>query len=493
MEARLQLHNDPGVIGAATDFAFKWGLNAGLPPEKALHWALAVDELVTNIVRFAFRGEPGTFTLIFRHDLSRVELIARELGEPFDPEGHRYNPDRARREGDFDGAGFHIVRHLTDDFTFLNRGREGKEFQLMLRIPSEHIAERIPDTELSSPEPNAEPTYHLALATPADAEDIAKLIYRTYGYSYAKESLYFPDRIERALRQGDKFGVIVRTDAGEPVGSFSVLRSTDSEIGEVGEAVVSEGHRRRGLMTRMLKMLLDEATNRGLLGAFGEAVTAHTISQRVNQHFGMHSTALMLATFKIERFKGLIDQYPQPVSVVIDFRPLVEVDTVTAYLPDAYADLLTAIYDELDIAVDTPPVPPTPQPDTASIDVHINQRDQRATLVVERFGADLVEQVEQTIQDLAHEDLHVLYIDLPLDAPGTIDATPRLRDIDFVLAGLMPMFHHERDYLRLQRVFIDLDLDLVEVHSDLAHALKDTIADELLWTTSTMTAGSPSG
>ena len=490
MEARLQLHTDPGVIGAATDFAFTWGRNAGLPRDKALRWALAVDELVTDIVRFAFRHEQGTFTLIFRRDLSSVELVARELGEPFDPERHRYDPERACNEGDFDGAGLHLMRNLVDDFVFLNRGREGKEFQLVQHIPSEHIDEQALASPLAgaTTHSRADANYHLELATPADAEDIAKLIYRTYGYSYAKETLYFPDQIERALRQGDKFGVIVRTDSGEPVGSFAVLRSTDSEIGEVGEAVVSEGHRRRGLMTRMLNRLIDEAQARGLRGAFGEAVTVHTISQRVNQHFGMHSTALLLATFRIQRFRGFADDYPQPVSVVIDFRPLVDVDRVTAYLPDPYADLLTNIYADLGMAVTTPPAPPPVHPPASTIDVHINHRDRHATLVVETFGADLIAQVEQTIDDLHDENLHVVYVDLPLDDAGTLEATPRLREIGFVLAGLMPMFHQQRDYLRMQRLFTELDFDLIQVHSDRAHTLKQTIQEELAWSTRPLTA-----
>jgi hypothetical protein len=255
----------------------------------------------------------------------------------------------------------------------------------------------------------------------------------------------------------------------------------------VGEAVVSERHRRRGLMTRMLKRLIEEAEERGLKGAFGEAVTVHTVSQRVNQHFGMHPTALLLAAFRIKRFRGFVDEYPQPVSVFIDFRPLVDVDRVTAYLPEPYADLLTAIYGDLGMAVTTPTVPPTAHPPTSAIDVRISHRDRHATLVVETFGTDFIAQVEQTIDDLRDEDLHVVFVDLPLDDPGTLNAAPRLRVIGFVLAGLMPMFHHERDYLRMQRLIVELDFDLIEAYSDRAQELKATISDEIEWTTRTTT------
>jgi hypothetical protein len=137
--------------------------------------------------------------------------------------------------------------------------------------------------------------------------------------------------------------------------------------------------------------------------------------------------------------------------------------------------------------VATPPVPPPAYPPTSTIDVHINHRDRHATLVVETFGTDFIGQVEQTIRDLHDENLHVIYVDLPLDDPGTLDAAPRLQEHEFVLAGLMPMFHHQRDFLRMQRLLVDLDFDLIEVYSDRAHALKQTIREELEWNTHTVT------
>mgnify|MGYP006422759625 CR=1 FL=1 len=79
---------------------------------------------------------------------------------------------------------------------------------------------------------------------------------------------------------------------------FAVLQPYDADIGGVGEAVVDAGHRRRGLMKRMLEMLIREARAHGLSAVFGEAVTVHDISQRVNQHFQTESTALLLGFFQ---------------------------------------------------------------------------------------------------------------------------------------------------------------------------------------------------
>jgi anti-sigma regulatory factor (Ser/Thr protein kinase)/N-acetylglutamate synthase-like GNAT family acetyltransferase len=492
MDQTLHLPNHVNVIGPTTDYAYKWGLNAGLSDEKALRLSLAVDELVTDVVRFAFPGEEATFEITFRSDLSQAEVIIHEKGEPFDPSRYAYDVTRAVAEDNFDGAGFALVQHCVDDFAFLNRGREGKEFRLVQLIESEHVAELHPTEE---PDPDADKEdveYTLSAVEPTDAEDISKLIYRTYDYTYAKEDLYYPDRIERALEQNEKFGVVVRSESGRAVGYFAVLQSSDSDIGEVGEAVVDVNHRRRGLMKRMLQSLIDRAEERGLSGVFGEAVTVHDISQRVNHHFGMRSTALLLGLFPSERFREFSDEETGPISIVIDFRPLDPYERVPAYLPAPYAALLRQIYDELgaDALQVPPPSDATPRealPAATEMDARIRYAYDHVVFVVEQAGQDLGEQIHQAIADLEDEDMVVACADLSLGAPSTPAATELLRENGFVFAGLMPRFHHGRDYLRLQRPLVELDPDAIETYSELATTIKSHIMDELSWTSTATT------
>jgi hypothetical protein len=85
MDQQLDLRNHASVIGPATDFAYRWGLNVGLSDAKARQLALAVDELVTDVVCFAYPGAEETFQIAFRADLSAAEVIIQEQGVPFDP------------------------------------------------------------------------------------------------------------------------------------------------------------------------------------------------------------------------------------------------------------------------------------------------------------------------------------------------------------------------------------------------------------------------
>ncbi|PEN13611.1 hypothetical protein CRI94_09900 [Longibacter salinarum] len=480
MDLHLRLQNHLSVIGPTADFARKWGMNAGLSDERALALALAVTEVVTDVVRFAFPRKEASFDITFRRDISTVEVIITEQGEPFDPSRYVYDPERARKEGRFDGAGFAVMRHFVDDFAFLNRGRKGKEFRLVQEIEATHVSELMRHDPQPAPAEVFTGDYSLQPIQPDDAGDVAKLIYRTYGYTYAKEELYYPEKIRRALVQDEKFGVIARTPSGRAVGMFAVLRMPDSDIGEVGEAVVDVDHRRRGLMTKMLEMLIDEARAHDMSAVFGEAVTVHDISQRVNQHFGMESTALLLGFFPTQRFHGLVGDYPQPISVVIELRPLEPYDVVRPFFPMRYASILQEIYEALGAVVEAPDMEPaTPLPGSeAVIDTRISYRFRHVELIIEEPGADVVEQVEQTLDDVDQDMLNVL-VDIPIEDPHTPFLIRQLRDAGFVLAGLMPRFHHSRDYLRMQRPLVDLDFDHIVVHSDLAHALKSLIQREL--------------
>jgi len=426
--------------------------------------------------------------------VSQIEVIIRELGEPFDPDRHRYDPDRALAEGRFVGAGMRLVEHFADEFVFINKGHAGKEFRIIKNIDATRIAVIRPQFPLA-PGSAAVPAstlptedYVFAEAAPEDAEDIAKLIFRTYGYTYAKEEVYFPKRVEETLRERTRLAVVVRTPSGEAVAYFAMLRAPDSSIGEVGEAVVLPAHRRRGLMTHMLERLIGIARREGLSGLYGEAVTVHDISQRVNAKFGFHTTALLLADFPSTRYRDLVEDFPQDISVAIDFLFLDPPRSRQLYLPDKYRRILGKIYAQHGITV----VNATREgelPERSRIDVRIDYTYRSAVLVVSEVGEDLAGIITQTVSSLFEENVTVVYVDLPLSRPGAEEAVRQLEGQGLLFAGLMPVFHSEQDYLRLQATQSPIDMELVVAWSPVAREIKKRIESEMRWNTKRQKAG----
>jgi anti-sigma regulatory factor (Ser/Thr protein kinase)/RimJ/RimL family protein N-acetyltransferase len=481
MEAHLYLEARLGMIGSATDFAYKWCVNMGLDSENAARMALAVDEILTAIILHAYKKKSGYVEIWFQYSLSEIEIIIQETGEPFDPERHVYSAEKAVNEGDFEGTAIAVAKKMTDHFLFLNRGKDGKEFRLVKQLSTYHIKDqlqKVTDEEEELADPDEQ--YRLAPVTSEDAEDIAKLIYRSYDYSYSKEDLYFPKRIEMALRLEYKFGVIARTSYGSPAGYFAVVRNTDSLIGEIGEAVVSPGHRKRGLMTRMLKKLIDMSRQRGLLGLYGMALTVHLISQKVNEKFDFRSTALIMAASPKTFYKGLDEKYPQAVSVLLEFYPLSKRWVNPVYLPKAYESIMYQIYGQFEIHPDFMELPETIQKEagTTDLNLNINYETNVVLIIVRRFGKTFEQSTQRMLKSIEEVNPRAVYIDLPMDHSWIDQAVNWLQQQGFIFAGLMPFFHKEKDHLRMQKIDTKLDFSHIQTHSDIAGRLKKVIQKE---------------
>ena len=490
MDAQFHIAIDEQFISPICEFTYNWCLNCGVNNDNATKFTIALSELITDVILFAYPKESNAhFDISFRHTLSNVEIIVSEVGEPFDPDRHRYNPDKMKEEGDFEGAGFRLIRRFCDEFVFVNKGKEGKEFHLSKEIDVQSIDMMIErsraekpvepkDDEIEKPELQAE-SFSYPRVSPYDAEDIAKLIYRTYKYTYSKEELYYPKKIEETLLGKEKLGVITRNDDGLAVGYFAVLKKSDSNIAEVGEAVVSPGYRKRGIMSKMMNRLIELAREQKLAALYGKAVTNHPVSQKVNHKYNFTTTALMLADTNNVVFGGFDSNYPQPVSVVIDFLPLFTPDKAKAYMPEKYRDILTDTFTELEIPIDSREGAKYKLANKSDINLSINYSDSTSLLVTKKFGPDFATVLSEMIKSLKEqEDLNAIFLDLPLQNAATPHQFSKIEDLGFIYSGLTPLFHEQSHYLRLQKVYTELDLDLIEVYSQFGEKIKKLIADE---------------
>lgn len=481
MDAHLKLKSKISVIGSISDFTFKWSMNAGLGHDDAIRLSLAVTELVTDIVLFAFPNDTeGSFEITYHKSISSVEVVINEFGEPFEPENHLYNSKLALETGNFEGAGLELAKKLVDNFLFLSKGKAGKEFRISQNISSEHIADMITSDDLVKPqEITKNHNYKYFQVTPKDAEDIAKLTYRSYGYTYVKDELYFPKRIELAIQRKEKFGIISRsTKTNEPVGYFAILKTTDSKIGEVGEVVVAIKHRKRGIMEKMMSELIGIANKQKLHGLFGEAVTVHTISQKVNHKFGFSTTALLLSAFPTINYKGLIGKYPQEITVAIDFLVLNSMRKRKLFLPKQYEKILKEIYKLIGLKTTNSVSKKLTFDLKTKIDLKVSHDFKHSLITVQSFGKNFIEIISETLNSLSKENLNVIFIDLPLSSPQTQHFVKKLNNLGFIFSGLMPMFHNENDYLRLQKIFNKTNFKYILAYSEIAKKIKKKIAKE---------------
>lgn len=109
---------------------------AQLPERTRLELHLALDEIVTNVARYAYAdGEPRRIGLSMTREPGKLRLVVSDAGRPFNPLRHVYMPEGValedRRVG---GLGIFLVTRVVDQVRY--RRRDGRNtLTLVKRVP----------------------------------------------------------------------------------------------------------------------------------------------------------------------------------------------------------------------------------------------------------------------------------------------------------------------------------------------------------------------
>jgi len=96
-----------------------------VPADARWRFQVALDEILSNIVRHGFRGRDGTIALTFAHDGRIVSVEVVDAAPAFDPRQapapDTTSPLEARRPG---GLGIKFAQDLLDELSYERRGDE---------------------------------------------------------------------------------------------------------------------------------------------------------------------------------------------------------------------------------------------------------------------------------------------------------------------------------------------------------------------------------
>lgn len=89
---------------------------------------LAVDEALTNIIRYAYQGKPGKMTIsIFASD-DKIEIVIEDQGKKFDPT--QVPPPELPRQKP-GGLGVHFIKTIMDHVVYEGHKVEGNRLRLI--------------------------------------------------------------------------------------------------------------------------------------------------------------------------------------------------------------------------------------------------------------------------------------------------------------------------------------------------------------------------
>lgn len=459
----------------------EFGRHAGLTADAVATLTEAVIAAGQSLLtQSAEPGRPGAIVVSAEITPTDLMIGIDDRGLPLDP-SQPSDPVAAPV-----GPAADRLHLVADEVRWVNLGRAGLELQLAKHRPVAHLTDRVPAADLtrsSGSVPLApDQTYTIRRLRPADAIGVARCIYEYYGYEYPNEDVYYPDRIVHQNATGELISVVAVDAVGEVVGHYALERPGLGPIAETGQAVVSARHGHRGLLEKMRTALEAAAADLGLAGIYGQPVTSHTFSQRMDLGFGAYVRAVSLAHSPPINFTQIRDQaVGQRETLLICFKHLgAEPGATPVHAPDHHRAIIDRIYAQYGVH----PAPPAGTsrglpPGPGRISAGFDRGWGYATIRVNEIGADTAVAVDQARRDLIEvAGVPVIYLELPLAQPGTPDLCRAAESMGFCFSGVGPCFAPDGDVLRLQYLNTPLDPAKLQIASPFGQELLAYIVAE---------------
>lgn len=404
-----------------------------------------------------------------------------------------------------DGAGKEIRKRIRpaqvyDQVYWIQKGQAGSELHLVAhretayidileatrhRLEEDHDA--VAHADVAPSEATGE--YAIRGYVPADGLTIARRIYEAYGRSYPNPDLYVPERIERLNKEGRLHSIVCTSPAGEVVGHYALERPDLGAVGEAGQAVIDHRHRGHGLMGPMRAAVEAAGAELGLLGIWSQPTARHPVSQRMNLKFGSKPSALCLGTTPAEATLrgGVIGQkedtaVPARHSCFLYWHPLEPEPPLVAYVPEALGPIITRLYAERGREVRVETQSKSIPPGHTTVHTRFDAARGVAWIAVDQVTDGAYDSVKAAIDAMqSGAGAATIFIDLPIDLPGTETLAAALLADGIRFAGIGPRFRpvsderRAEDVLRLQLNPAPVDLAGLVVEGELGQLLADVV------------------
>ncbi|MFP4084209.1 MAG: ATP-binding protein [Desulfonatronovibrio sp.] len=494
----IHLPADTRLVSAAVAALREYSAGIGFGEPDISRISLALEEAFCYAVSMGYGTDRDTVRVILGRTALGLRMTLTSRGIPLDEEAlPRYDPKRLHLDGDMTGIHSHLVRSTVDKAVFSILKGNRRKIILFKNLPP---AKDHSPAEQSCPIPEkSKPTTTLCLAGPGDAEGIARLALRSHGSLLFNVDIYYPDRVREMLEQGEMHSMVVKTPQGEILGHGAlVAEAAGALVEEITFGMVDKRLRGQNCSNELADALLADARERGLHGVFALAVCNHDLSQRSVLRAGFGECALMMAasppskSWSRAQEQSRVKLEPSRIANLVLIRFLQKTRAVPLFPPRNHQDMINRIHQHLGLPETSQglqsglkcqesrkagdPGLGGLQAGQVRLRVETDIREGWAWIVVLKYGLDAVVQVEEQLRRLCSQNMPVIYMMLPLEAPATAAITKPLEDKGFFFSGIT-FCPEGREYLALQYVSADPGFDRVQVHSPFARELLNYVRD----------------
>ena len=485
----MQIPADPKYATAAAAYVCEIARTIGMRRQDIESLEKGMLEAINALIEYSFEaGEKGVLEVICERVPEGFKVSLRDKGLPFGTVAAELSISEGRVE-DIPGLAEPIshLKEYLDEIRLHNLGPEGKELVLIKHLNNKDITDYYAACDLEPYEPATAPMdlsadqsgCRVRRMAPEDAAEVSKTIYKTYGYSYPHDYVYYPEKIIELNESGRVFSAVAIA-ADEEIAGYGVFQiwEENPDIVEMAQGVVKPEFRSLGCFSHITRYLLNQVKSRGIRGAFGEAVTNHTVSQHTVHGFGFKDCALRLGLVppNIE-FKGMTGKSPHKVSLLVQFLYLQQVPAHApkVYAPDHHKDMILSLYREMGIRPEIKKGIPTKTKRAAATSiVKIRQvaSISYARMIIDRYGRNIAGELSDKVKEICRQKTEIINLFLNMSDPLTGTYAPQFEKLGFFFAGILPCGFRNGDALILQYLnHVPIDYDAIQVESAIARKL----------------------
>jgi RimJ/RimL family protein N-acetyltransferase len=373
------------------------------------------------------------------------------------------------------------VRQPWDEASFHNLGRAGAAVELVKYFSSPGDLPACPAAPLvepSGPVSGTPETFTVRPFSPADAQEITRVLYHTYGYSYPFENLYYPDQLVALNAEGSFHSLVAVSSQGQIVGHVALFFDPDNPaLAEIGAAVVHPGFRGHGCLHQLTEAALAEARRRHLQALFIRPVTNHTYSQRASDNLGFKPCGLLVGfSPAFLSFKGIHEKLPQRESVIVAYLSLNGSSPEKIFPPPRHREVILHLYARLGLTPEAMAVTSTPiSSSPGRIDLTSYANGGIAIVKVKAIGSDILGQVQHHLKQLCQSRFEVIHLHLDLTQPAAAALVPACESLGFFFAGILPGLGQTQILILQYLNNVPLDYDKILIISPQARELLEYI------------------
>jgi serine/threonine-protein kinase RsbW len=485
----IRIPNDRKYATAAAIYVSEIARSIGMQDHDLKALENGIIEAVTALMGYSFEpDEKGSLEIICERIPEGLKVSLRDKGLPFGAG----ETDTAVAESSIDdsremGEPIFRLKEYLDEIRLHNLGPEGKELVLIKHLKNKSITDYYAACDLEPYEPSVRPIAssldelkcRVRQMEPSEAAEVSKTIYKTYGYTYPHDYVYYPEKIN-ALNKSGQIHSAVAVSGEKEIAGYGVFQiwEENPQIVEMSQGVVKPEFRSMGCFRNITQYLLDQAKSMGKQGAFGEAVTNHTISQHTVHGFGFRDCGIRLGTIPPGTlFRGMQGKIPHRVSMLLQFLFLKPSTAPSGpiYAPPHHEDIITALYKEMGVRPEikrTAPAEAKSVTSSSVIRIKLVGSMSFARIIIDRYGKKIIDELQTKVKELCLKKIEILNLFLHLSDPSTRTYTEQFEKLGFFFAGILPGGLSDGDALILQYLNnVPLDYDAIQVKSTIAKKL----------------------